>query len=126
MRSTGLHSGEYGGRVTKVTLSGTARASAPCHASDTVGVDGLAEFLRNPDLQRLARPGADAIDLGLRPLEDGGGQRRLLGPGQPFGAAALGAVEQPVNSVGVIAKHCVAQRLALHSRQPRRVCPARR
>ena len=54
-------------------------AGATQDASDAVGVDGLAERLRYPDRQRFARPGADAIDLGLWSFEDGGRQRRLLG-----------------------------------------------
>jgi hypothetical protein len=63
-------------------------------------------------------PSADPVPLGVGPAQHPGLERGLLPGRQRLRPARAGPVVQPGRSLGVVADHRVAERLALHPRKP--------
>jgi transposase len=78
-----------------------------------------------PAAQVGTRPGGDTVPLRVGAAEHPRRQGRLLRLAQPRGSAGLGPVVQPGEPLGVVARHGVAQGLALHAGEPGGLGPAR-
>jgi hypothetical protein len=83
-----------------------------------------AEAGRDQPAQILGPPAAHAVALGVGPAQNQRLERRQLAVVEPGRTAALGAVAQPGDALGVEADDPVAQGLAVHPRRPRRLLAA--
>ena len=98
------------------------RALEAAHHPRQAGrVQALVEARLEPAAQGGQGPCAAAIALRLGPTQDHRPRQRRRGLGQRRRSARLGTVAQARQPLGVVAPHRVAQRLALHPRQPRRL-----